>query len=116
MNITVKQFNYLQEMGISLWQQKEKSDTVNEQHFFPVSIEFLTEPLVLDIARLFALSPAELSIHQGAIDFDLFNWRFAEVDQCRFEHQQLVTPPLTKITHSLVLKKQLWRVLAELLN
>lgn len=122
MALTAKQFNYLNEMGISLWQRKtsrSEHEQAAAEHKSHLEIDLATlknSQLFQDVLAYFQLSEGEFTIKENCIQFDFFNWCFSKVEDINFTHHQLITPELANISQSVPLKKQLWQQLQKFSN
>jgi DNA polymerase III psi subunit len=115
MNISKLQFDYLQEMGVSLWQSNHKqAPTTHSQE--PLSASLLEQPLMQDILLAMGLSSAELKVKNHFIDCHTFNWHFSDKQHCEFQQHQLITPPLDALASSARLKQQLWQLICQEIN
>ncbi|MEI6895711.1 MAG: hypothetical protein V5789_14025 [Colwellia sp.] len=122
MSISQHQFEQLTEMGISLWQSRSRDNQDNAKQALSINYidtdlaELINQQVFTDIVLASGLSMGEIS-HQGNhIDLGLFNWYFSEnspQSEILWRDQQLITPPIEKISTSPRLKKQLWHVLSK---
>lgn len=127
MAITVKQFEQLNEMGISLWQSRttEKTDDSQQISYLAQSQKSLTnlfdQTLFNDILRCLNLTIGEIKAQDNHLDAGLFNWYFIdkvfdtedeEKTTISYIDNKLTTPCIEKIALSAQLKKQLWHTVA----
>lgn len=119
MTITKRQFNYLNEMGINVWQQRntlnalETSDAENtktlQPTLLPIDASSLTQHVMFtDILQCLGLSLGEVTIENNVINLGLFNWQFIENDTVSFTNNTLSTPELNTFITRKTLKKDLW--------
>ena len=117
MALTAKQFNYLNEMGISLWQQKtsqsetEATKLAQNSHLAIDLVTLKNSQLFQDVLAYFQLSEGEFKVSDNRIQFDFFDWCFSVQDSVSYANHQLITPDVTSIAQSVSLKKQLWQQL-----
>lgn len=138
MSINQHQFEQLTEMGISLWQRRTNNTQENGQDdttltsstkYVDIDLNNLAkQPLFIDILFAIGLSIGEIS-HQGNhLNVGLFNWYFSsditqantqtkseansKEEKIHWHEQQLTTPPITELSTSPMLKKQLWQILS----
>ncbi|GLX79690.1 hypothetical protein tinsulaeT_30300 [Thalassotalea insulae] len=120
MVLTRKQFAYLNEMGISLWQRKNIAETKQ-----------VTEPTALNNTAVVSL--AELSNHRVfrdvllAIGSELsdieqqgerlilgdISWRFSDDQQLSFNNGELTTPKLDDLSTNADAKQALWQLIVQ---
>lgn len=117
MPINAKQFAYLTEMDIPLWQRKSLVDTdsqsstsENEQKsMLNVSFESFSESQIfVDTLTSLSLSIDDVSWKDDHLDLGLFNWYFHDSDTIHYQQGNLKTPIFDHIKQSHFLKKQLW--------
>lgn len=117
MALSDKQFNYLAEMGISLWQQKspQNKDSVTDSevgNYLPVAnADIESSCLFNDIILALSLNKGDYTINKQMIQFEFFDWLFTEQQHFSYKNNQLITPSLSIISHSTELKKNLWKQL-----
>lgn len=115
MPISAKQFYYLTEMDIPLWQSKEISVNKKTDVIENISIDFnelAKNTCFSDILRSLNLTIADCKLTNNKLVFDFFNWQFANCTNIIFAHNCLTTPPITKLSEEPKLKKQLWSLLS----
>ncbi|GHG03462.1 DNA polymerase III subunit psi [Thalassotalea marina] len=102
-----KHFNYLQEMGVSLWRRRvldTSIDTIkaNNQQASSLQInvaDLLTQTLFTDILLVLSIEPSTVKqIDQATINLGDFQWQFCEQNTFSFSQQQLTTPVLNELT------------------
>lgn len=117
MALSEKQFTYLTEMGISLWQQKSPKNkaSVNDSeivNYLPVAkTDIESSSLFNDIILALSLNKGDYTIHDQMIKFEFFDWLFTEQQRFSYNNNQLITPSLSVISNSIKLKKNLWKQL-----
>lgn len=122
MALTAKQFNYLNEMGISLWQQKtsqneaKKAKLVQSRQLTIDLVTLKNSQLFQDVLTYFQLSEGEFKVSDNRIQFDFFDWCFSLQNTVSYANHQLITPEVTSIAQSVTLKKQLWQQLQSFSN
>ncbi len=133
MTISQRQFALLTEMGISLWQRKsvnftpvasldkqeEKSTTTTSKNLTSPAdnIELIAlkkQPILHDIAQSIALSTEQITLAEKGLKIGSYKWLFTAEQTMSFQDNTLITPPLSDITQSSMLKRQLWQILQEL--
>jgi len=135
MAITSKQFEQLNEMGISLWQSRAANniDDNQQKNYLAQNQKSLTslskQKLFNDILRSLNLSIGEVKAQNDHLDAGLFNWYFLDKEldkehshKSNDEHtkeltiscidHKLISPNIETIAQSAILKKQLWHTLA----
>ncbi len=93
MALTSKQFTYLTEMGISLW-QSNKTQNVDSTPINLLSInqvDMKTNQILNDILIFLELSCNEIEFTLDTIKFELFQWSFSDIRTIEFSKQQLIT-------------------------
>ncbi len=122
MSINQDQFEQLTEMGISLWQSRDRdnqSDTVlaQSESYLDIDLTALaSQQLFTDILLAMGLTIGEVSHQSDHLDLGLFNWYFSASEpsnKIQWQGQQLFTPSITDISKSPALKKQLWHLLGK---
>lgn len=127
--ISQRQFNHLQEMGISVWQRKSLVTDDAEKLKGNLNLENIDsealakDALFADILISLSLNLAEVSFHQDYIDLGDFNWQFASTplqnnnDQdnlkVSFADATLTSPSIAQIKQSTSLKRQLWQIVSK---
>jgi len=122
MSINQHQFEQLSEMGISLWQHRT-CDTpkgkvqAQPKHYIDIDLKYLaSQQLFNDILLAIGLSIGEINHQSDHLDLGLFNWYFTATSShngIKWVEQQLFTPPITELSKSPALKKQLWQLLTK---
>ena len=108
MPVSEQQFEYLTEMGITLWQRRQVA-TQEMFNTLPIDNQQLLQSQVfIDILNSMGLSIADVEITSDAIKLPKFHWRFEESEQAKFENNTLFSASIDKLTPSAELKKQLW--------
>lgn len=125
MAISEKQFVYLQEMGINLWQRKSisapevkdtSSQTDGSEHTVEIN-DLLSQRFFLDIIHALALQPADFSqVSPNKLQCDDFVWKFINDATIEFENNLLTTPPVSDFLQQPALKKHLYQQLLPMLN
>jgi DNA polymerase III psi subunit len=131
MTITQRQFNYLNEMGIKVWRQRNTENTpevitssnnhVNSTHksntpITPILIDsnrLFQHTLFTDILQSIDISIGEVVIDNNQINLGLFNWQFIETDTISFSKNILTTPVIATFEEKPELKKDLWKVIQQ---
>lgn len=121
MAITQRQFNHLNEIGITVWQRRNTSNTNSPSNnasssSLPLAIhynELIKLTLFTDILQCIGISIGEVNIENNVIDLGLFNWQFSENDLITFDNNILSTPAITAFETSTKLKKDLWRTIQQ---
>jgi len=114
MSVNHRQFTILQEMGIPLWQQKERAVLEDTPTILDFDINTLTQhQLFNDILLSLGLSLGEVSCKHKQISLGLLNWQFSEHSSISINNNMLITPEVKKIQQSPQLKAQLWQQLQE---
>ena len=122
MALTAKQFTYLNEMGISLWQAKtsqsehEQTQATRQSQLAVDLAALKNSQLFQDVLVYFQLSDGEFDVRDNRIQFDFFDWCFSLQNTVSFANHQLTTPEITSIAQSISLKKQLWQQLQKFSN
>lgn len=133
MTISQRQFALLTEMGINLWQRKsvnftpvasldkqeEKSTTTTSKNLTSPTdnIELIAlkkQPILHDIAQSIALSTEQITLAEQGLKIGAYKWLFTAEQTISFQDNTLITPPLSDIAQSSMLKRQLWQTLQEL--
>ncbi len=133
MTISQRQFALLTEMGIGLWQRKsvnftpiasfdkqeEKSTTTTSKNLTSPAdnIELIAlkkQPILHDIAQSIALSTEQITLAEQCLKIGSYKWLFTAEQTISFQDNTLITPPLSDIAQSSMLKRQLWQTLQEL--
>lgn len=121
MSINQHQFEQLTEMGISLWQHRDrdsqnKSVSTHSNSYLDIDLKNLAkQPLFNDILLATGLSIGEINQQGDHLDLGLFNWYFTDKSspvEIQWLEQQLITPAIAEISKSPALKKQLWQLLS----
>ncbi|MDO6428496.1 DNA polymerase III subunit psi [Thalassotalea sp. 1_MG-2023] len=121
MAINEKQFVYLQEMGIELWQRKsiatqnanveKSSQTDISVHSVEIN-QLLTERFFLDTIQAIAFKPSSFTqVSPNKLQCDDFIWQFVNEAAIDFENNVLTTPPITDFIRQPTLKKRLFQQL-----
>jgi len=125
MSINQRQFEQLSEMGIKLWQRRttaEQSTSRNLEHqntYLEVNLSVLSkDQCFIDIVQAFNLTLGEISQQSDHLDLGLFNWYFIATDNTdemplTYVNNQLITPAIELISHSVSLKRQLWQTMSQ---
>ena len=119
MSINQRQFEQLSEMGISLWQHRNKvapsaDDNKTQYSYQTICLDDLKKNRVFnDILLSFNLSIGEIKPEEDHLNLGLINWYFINGSEAPIllSNNCLKTPSLDKITHSSLLKKQLWQTI-----
>lgn len=115
MPVSTKQFHYLSEMEIPLWQNKETSvkKELNTPDAININInELAKNTCFTDILSSLNLTVADCKLTSDMLIFDFFNWQFSHSAEINIEHNCLTTPPIAKLSTEPKLKKQLWSLLS----
>lgn len=129
MAITSRQFDQLNEMGISLWQHKTtpQSEETENNHYISLNATSLSDlnklNIFSDILHCLNLSAGEVSTQKDHLDVGLFNWYFTDdsynsSEQAKnstlisFTDNKLISPSIEAIAKSTPLKRQLWHTIA----
>jgi len=114
MSINHRQFTILQEMGISLWQQKDRPLDESIHKSLDVNIKTLSQhDLFNDILLSLGLSLGEISCQKNQVSLGLLNWQFKEQHDISINNNLLTTPNIKNIQQTPMLKAQLWQQLQE---
>lgn len=117
MALTQRQYDQLNEIGISLWQNRSASTTESDtaatikltnEDF----LQLLDSQLFQDILLALSITPDQISLLAGHLDLGLLNWHMADVESCEMTASQLTTPTLDKLSKSPQLKQQLWQLIS----
>jgi len=135
MTISQRQFALLTEMGISLWQrksvdlaqntsldkqtEKQASATQNSANITPLTdnlnlIALKKQPILNDIVQSIALTTEQITLTEQGLTLGSYRWLFTAERAINFQDNTLITPPLSDIAQSSILKRQLWQTLQEL--
>jgi len=115
MHSAQKKFEYLQEMGIDLWQLRTSVAEGNSAvQYLSVEQENTITRFFADILHYFKLTIEDIIVARDVIHINQIKWQFSEGDTLAFQDNLLITPPLSKIAASTALKKALWKKLSEL--
>jgi len=118
MTITKRQFSQLQAMGIDLWQLKKSGNDVvtdKDKHLAIELNSLVKMPLFIDVIASLELSVGEVSCHDNKLSLGLLTWYFSAQEEISIdEHNHLVTPSLSILKNSPLLKRNLWQKLQEL--
>jgi len=118
MAITKRQFSQLQAMGIDLWQLKQTGNEVitdKAEHLDIELVSLLKTPFFLDVITSLELSVGEVSCQDNKLSLGLLTWYFSTNEEILInEHNHLVTPSLSTLKKSPLLKHTLWQKLQEL--
>lgn len=135
MTISQRQFALLTEMGISLWQRKSANlaqntsfdkpkekqvpATQNSANIRPLTdnlnlIALKKQPILHDIAQSIALTIEQIILIEQGLKLGSYRWLFTAEQAINFQDNTLITPPLSDIAQSSILKRQLWQTLQEL--
>lgn len=116
MALTSKQFTYLQEMDISLWQHKQDNNLEHSQAFLPINSQILNSSQCWqDILTALNTLSSDVVITEKQLKLTLFNWSFHHKPDITLTNNLLITPDLTILCQSPMLKKQLWQILTQFL-
>lgn len=123
MTISQRQFTLLNEMGISLWQRRVLPKKVSTK-IYPVEKqtavlkaktvdlnELNKQQIFNDILLSLNLLPSDISVNNNQLVLKKLTWQFTNTDNINFTKNTLTTPSLPVITHSPLLKNQLWQVI-----
>lgn len=120
MSVTQRQFNYLNAMGIELWQRKslnnepEQAAITDADHDLPaVSVkQLLTHQLVHDLLLAIDANIEQLS-QQTSFQLSLadLTWQFSIEDTISLTDGVLTTPSIENLLAKPELKKALWQLL-----
>lgn len=116
MTISKRQFQQLNEMGISLWQSRTSSkapEVKQPEAAIAVNLsELASDKFFADILTSLALSIADISEKSDHIDLGLFNWYFYnDLPSLSYQHAKLITPSIDEVKQSTDMKKQLWQLI-----
>ncbi|MFK5915228.1 MAG: DNA polymerase III subunit psi [Woeseiaceae bacterium] len=129
MNINLRQFTILNEMGIQLWQRRTLSSsqnvinkngiqsvaTNNQPNELTLSIDTLTrQQLFKDVMLSLNLPLTAVKSQNNALDLGFFTWQFIEGNRIVLYQNCLTTPDLITISHSSQLKRLLWKILQDI--
>ncbi|WP_286235095.1 DNA polymerase III subunit psi [Thalassotalea sediminis] len=123
MTINKKQFVYLQEMGIPLWQRKsnkqpalseeaiQQPDTTDEDLVINIE-DVINQRLFLDTILALNLQPADFTqVSPNKLQCDDFIWQFNNNEHLEYTHNVLSTPVLSAFIDNPKLKKRLYQQL-----
>jgi hypothetical protein len=124
MTVTKQQFNYLNEIGIKLLQQRNTSsspevslpDNTSTPQVTPLPIDSNTltqHVLFMDILQSIDISIGEVAIDNNVINLGLFNWQFIETESITFTDSTLSTPVITAFENNTSLKINLWKTIQQ---
>lgn len=114
MAISQTQFEYLTEMGISLWTSKSVEKESENTSYLEINQQELTQSkCFLDILTALGISIEDISFTQYTIDLGQVNWQFHSEETVKFSSANLITPSIEKISNSIAIKRQLWQVICE---
>lgn len=124
MSVSAKQFAYLQEMGIELWQRKTlvtakplpKEETVNtnDDSVLECSLEQLTQNHIFnDLTQAMLLSNQDIIEHQHCLSCKTFKWQFHRSENIAYVDGTLQTPSIDKLMANAATKKRLWNVITQ---
>ena len=123
--VSQQAFDKLTAMGVTIYQLRNASDEadavdensvtsdhVNKNKALTIEPALLESQTFADVLTAFNLSIGDISYDEHQIDLGLINWSFHQGEQLSLSKGRLVTPALSAIQQSSVLKKQLWQVIA----
>lgn len=114
MTITKRQFTHLQAMGIELWQLKNTTNEISTSDYLDIDFSALIKTNIFtDIIQCLGLSIGEVSYENKTLSLGLLTWQFSEQAEISLSKQHLVTPLITVLQNSELLKKLLWQKLQE---
>lgn len=124
MTVSKRQFTLLQEMGINVWQQKNKLNSqdnsalqtppeeVTAKSNDNINLKDLIEQqLFKDIIQSIGLSIGEVTLEESYVNIGLVNWHFSTDNELSLKNNLLTTPYLQELAKSTVLKNKLWQLL-----
>lgn len=115
MSVSSRQFNLLNEMGITLWQRRE-SLGVNDAAVQTENIDFAMlskNPLFINIIQSIGLSIGEVSCVDHKVNLGFINWQFSQQNIISLVDNILTSPNMEIIRSSAQLKRELWQVIQE---
>ncbi|XQW84055.1 DNA polymerase III subunit psi [Thalassotalea piscium] len=110
-----KQFNYLNAMGIDLWQLKQEQDAnTSSNQYLAVDLAHLCQQqCFLDVLRSFDITLDQVTLsNDHCINLGLFNWQFTTNSHSEYQSNTLTTPAIEQLTQAPQLKRQLWQLLS----
>ncbi len=120
MTVTSKQFTYLNEMGISLWQRKSliEESTETEQPTAENTLKFSLEELAnqklfQDIVLALGSELSDIEQQQNQLIVGDMYWQFSDQQAISLDNGILITPELNSLSSSAQHKKALWQLLLQ---
>lgn len=122
MTVNTKQYEYLNAMGISLWQSKNnnKLDVEDDEQNkrldkdIALSLTQLAEKTLFnDILCAMNLSVADVSIQGNTLNCGFINWALKPNKDIDFSGHCLTTPTLNELAASAKLKRKLWHTITQ---
>lgn len=109
-----KKFEYLQEMGIELWQLRASTDVeANQSNGLTVEQASVTTQFFSDILQYFDLTIDDIIVAKDIIHINQLKWQFTDEGTLVLQDNRLTTPALSKIASSVELKRALWQTLSK---
>lgn len=119
-----KQFNYLNAMGIGIWQQKDnpdvqqtndESDKDCTENCLTVNLDKLCEQqLFIDLLQSLNVSLDQITLNKDhSLNIGLFNWQFTQNPHSQYQNNTLTTPAIEQLEQTPQLKRQLWQLLSK---
>ncbi len=114
--INERQFNQLSEMGITLYQERQKANQQEQSAHEYSSVDLgdiQQDAFFSDVLISLSLSFGDMVINDSSINLGLFDWRFHAQPTIEYHDHILVTPPLTELKKSVSLKRELWQAICK---
>mgnify|MGYP000141181551 CR=1 FL=1 len=109
-----KKFEYLQEMGIELWQLRTaKVQDASQSLSIGVDQDAVTTRFFSDVLQYFNLTIEDIIVAKDIIHLNQLKWQFSEEETFDLQGNKLITPALSEIASSITLKKALWQTLSK---
>jgi len=116
MSINQRQFNQLNEMGISLWTSRAQNgqNDLDKQSYISIDLAELSEhQLFKDILQSAGVTIGEVIKQNQHLNLGLFDWYFIDSSEAKdytisYKNNKLITPSISLIASSPKFKKQLW--------
>jgi len=114
MTITKRQFTQLQAMGIELWQLKNTTTEIATSVYLDIDFSTVIKTTIFtDIINSLGLSIGEVTYENKTVSLGLLTWQFSEQAEITLTKTQLITPEISVLIKSPLLKKSLWQKLQE---
>lgn len=111
-----KQFNYLNAMGIEIWQQKNAPVAQqSDQTYLTVNLEQLCkQQLFVDLIQSLNVTLDQITLNNDhCLNIGLFNWQFTQDQHSQYQNNTLTTPAIEQLVQTPQLKRQLWQLLSK---